>query len=340
MKVFTATAAGKFAFADIAIPEVEDYEVLVKHEGCVICNSTEWMIVDKLFATKDYPIVLGHESFGKVVKVGNKVKNFKLGDRVICSNAIPKGYDGKYYSTWGGFSEYGIAGDYDALIEDKQSVEGEYAYRKRYIANNKIDENLPIEKACLVFPLAETASCILQVPEVVGNDVAVFGTGMAGYTLAMFAKLGGAKSVTIFGRRQERADKALALGVDYAKLSSQAYEEDKKYQVVFEATGNSEVYAKGLPFLAENGILAVYAVSVTPYQFDLNFVPTNHTVRIVGPRVKSAVDFVQGLMAQDKIPVDKLLTHVWDFSQAEEAMWKVKNGEVIKGLVKIGQEGK
>ena len=109
---------------------------------------------------------------------------------------------------------------------------------------------------------------------------------------------------------------------------------------MFEATGNSEVYAKGLPFLAENGILAVYAVSVTPYQFDLNFVPTNHTVRIVGPRVKSAVDFVQGLMAQDKIPVDKLLTHVWDFSQAEEAMWKVKNGEVIKGLVKIGQEGK
>ncbi|MBR1968462.1 MAG: zinc-binding dehydrogenase [Clostridia bacterium] len=160
---------------------------------------------------------------------------------------------------------------------------------------------------------------------------------MAGYTLAMFAKLGGAKTVTIFGRRQERANKALELGVDYAKISSQAYEEDKKYQVVFEATGNSEVYAKGLPFLEENGILAVYAVSVTPYKFDLSNVPTNHTVRIVAPQVKSAVDFVQGLMADGKIPMDKLLTHVWDFSQAEEAMWKVKNGEVIKGLVKIGE---
>ena len=42
-------------------------------------------------------------------------------------------------------------------------------------------------------------------------------------------------------------------------------------------------------------------------------------------------------LSEDKIPVDKLLTHVWDFSQAEEAMWKVKNGEVIKGLVKIEQ---
>lgn len=335
MKVFTATGAGKFAFADIPVPEVEDYEVLVKNEGCVICNSTEWMIVDKLFGTKAYPVVLGHESFGKVVKIGNKVKNFALGDRVICSNAIPKGYNGTYYSTWGGFAEYGIAGDYEALIADGQSVEGEYAYRKRYLANNKIDNTLPIEKACLVFPLAETASCILQVPELVGKDVAVFGTGMAGYTLAMFAKLGGAKSVTIFGRRQERANKALEFGVDYAKISSQAYEENKKYEVVFEATGNSEAYAKGLPFLAENGILAVYAVSVTPYGFDLNNVPSRYTVRIVEPRVKSAVDFVQGLMEQGKIPVEKLLTHVWDFSQAEEAMWKVKNGEVIKGLVKI-----
>ena len=339
MKVFTATGAGKFAFADIAVPEVEDYEVLVKNEGCVICNSTEWMIVDRLFGTKDYPVVLGHESFGKVVKVGNKVRNFQLGDRVICSNAIPKGYDGKYYSTWGGFAEYGIAGDYDALIEDGQSVEGEYAYRKRYSANNKIDKNLPIEQACLVFPLAETASCILQVPELVGKDVAVFGTGMAGYTLAMFAKLGGANSVTIFGRRQERADKALEFGVDYAKISAQAYEEDKKYQVVFEATGNSEVYAKGMPFLEENGVLAVYAVSVTPYRFNLNRMPNNHTVRIVEPRVKSAVEFVQGLMAEGKIPVAKLLTHIWEFSQAEEAMWKVKNGEVIKGLVKIEEKG-
>ncbi len=335
MKIFIATAPNKFSFAEIDIPKVEDYEVLVKHEGCVICNSTEWMIVDKLFNTKSYPVALGHESFGKVVKVGNKVKNFKLGDRVICSNAIPKGYDGKYYSTWGGFAEYGIAGDYDAIISDGERVDGEYSYRLRYSSNNKIDENLPIEKACLVFPLAETASCILQVPELIDKDVSVFGTGMAGYTLALFARLGGAKSVTVFGRRKERLDKALELGVHFAKFVDDAYSENKKYQVVFEATGNSQAYKNGLPFLDENGILAVYAVSVTPYQFDLNRMPKNHTVRIVSPQVKQAVDFVQGLMAEDKIPIDKLLTHVWDFSQAEEAMRKVKAGEVIKGLVKI-----
>ena len=73
MKVFIVTAAGKYAFADMDIPEVEDYEVLVKHEGCLICNCTDRKIIHRLFATKNYPVALGHESFGKVVKVGNKV---------------------------------------------------------------------------------------------------------------------------------------------------------------------------------------------------------------------------------------------------------------------------
>ena len=337
MKIFIAKGPGEFGYADIPIPRPEDYEVLVKNEGCVICNSTEWNIVDRLYATPAYPVALGHESFGKVIKVGNKVKNFKLGDRVICANAIPKKFDGTYHSTWGGFAEYGIAGDFDALIEDGQSVTDEYQYRRRYNANRKIDKDLPIEKAALVFPLAETASCIMQVPEVVGKDVAVFGTGIMGYTLAMFAKLSGAKSVTVFGIIEDRLPMALELCADYAKLSSLAYEEDKKYQVVFEATGNAKVFADGLPFLDENGILAVFGVSQFPYQFDMKRVPTNYGVRIVSPKTKTAIDFVQKLIHEGKVPTEKLLTHVWSFDEAEKAMWLVKKGEVIKGLVKIGE---
>ena len=37
----------------------------------------------------------------------------------------------------------------------------------------------------------------------------------------------------------------------------------------------------------------------------------------------------------DKIPMDKILTHVWPFAEAEKAMRQVKNGEVMKGLVLI-----
>ena len=337
MKVLIVTAPNEFAFADMDIPEAEDYEVLVKHEGCLICNSTDRKIIDRLFATKNYPVALGHESFGKVVKVGNKVRNFQLGDRVICSNAIPKGYDGKYYSTWGGFAEYGIAGDYDALIEDGQSIEGEFAYRKRYIANYKIDETLPAEQAGLVFPLAETASSIMQTPEIKGKDVAVFGTGFAGYTLAMFAKKMGAKSVTVFGKRAERIALAKAIGIENARYADEAYTENKKYDVVFEATGKHDVFARGLPFLQENGYVIIHGAYVAPYEFNLSATPVNYHIRTVNPNVGEAIGYVQELIRKGEIPIDALLTHVWEFSQIEQAFRQVQNGEVVKGLVKINK---
>ena len=111
MRAFAAFAPDRIEEIELPIPEPDDYEVLVKNEGCVFCNSTDKMIVEHLFATKAYPVVFGHESFGRVVKVGARVKNFKLFDRVICANAIVNGYNGDFYSSWGGFAEYGIVTD-------------------------------------------------------------------------------------------------------------------------------------------------------------------------------------------------------------------------------------
>ena len=335
MKAFAVTGPGTFTFVDIDIPEIDDYEVLVKNEGCSICNTTDWMITDRLYATKDYPVLLGHESFGKVIKIGKKVRNYKLGDRVICANARPTGYDGTYYSSWGAFAEYGVAGDYHALVEDGQPMDGAYAYRNRYFSNDKIDPNLPAEKATLVFPMSETASCILQVPEVKDEDVAIFGAGTVGCTLALFAKLYGAKSVTVFDIRKEKAEQAVAIGADYAALSDEAYTAGKKYGVVYEATGKNTVFERGLPFLKENGVLAVYGVSTLPYHFNLNAVPTNWHYRTVSPRPVDAIPFVEDLLWKDKLPVSKILTHIWPFAEAEKAMRQVKNGEAMKGLVLI-----
>ena len=114
MYAYAAFSPNRVEKVRLPIPEPDDYEVLIKNEGCVFCNTTDKMIVENLFATPDYPVVFGHESFGKVVKVGKRVTKYRLGDRVICSNAIVTGYDGTFYSSWGGFAEYGIAGDLEA----------------------------------------------------------------------------------------------------------------------------------------------------------------------------------------------------------------------------------
>ena len=136
MKAYAAFSADEIRQVTLPIPEPDDYEVLVKNEGCVFCNTTDRMIIDELFATPAYPVVFGHEDFGTVVKVGSKVTKYKLGDRVICANAIVNGYNGEYYSSWGGFAEYGIAGDEVAFVKDGGKLEGEKLHynlrRKRW----------------------------------------------------------------------------------------------------------------------------------------------------------------------------------------------------------------
>ena len=339
MKVYAAFSPEEIRQVDLPVPEPDDYEVLVKNEGCVFCNTTDRMIVERLFAAKAYPVVFGHESFGHVVRAGARVRKFRPGDRVICANAIVCGFDGTYYSAWGGFAEYGIAGDLDAYLADGHMLDAANAYRGRYAANLIIPDDLPPEKAALAFPLAETASAALQVGDLTGKHVVVAGTGIAGYSLTYFCRAYGAASVTALGRRASRLAVSSALGADAVCTGTEALTERMKAlggaDVVFEATGNYAVFEKGLPFLREGGILAVYAVPHRPYALDLRSSPRSFRYQRIDPRVPEALDNVCRLLREDKLPWQMLLTHTWGFDELPEAFEQVRAGEVIKGLVKM-----
>ncbi len=338
-RALAALGKGTLAEVSVAIPEPDDYEVLVKNEGCVFCNTTDRMIVEDLFQTPAYPTLIGHESFGRVIKVGKKVKKFALGDRVICSNAIVSGYDGTYYSTWGGFAEYGIAGDLAAYLADHGTLDEKNAYRARYEANEIIASDLTYEEAALAFPLAEVASALRQVTDMNEKNVVIIGTGIVGYFFTYFAKTYGAKSVTVLGRRQSRLDVAKRIGADQTFID---IDEASAYlnalggaDVVLECSGNYQALENGLPYLREGGIFAVYAVPKQPYSFQLLKCPRRFSYQRIDPAVSEAIGEVCELLKAKKVPIDVFLTHTWRFEEAAEAYQEVCKGNVIKGLVVI-----
>ncbi len=339
MKAFAAFSPNEIKAVTLPVPAPDDYEVLVKNEGCVFCNSTDRMIVEKLFATKAYPVVFGHESFGRVIRVGKRVKKYKLGDRVICSNAIASGFDGTYYSSWGGFAEYGIAGDLEAYLADHKVLDEENAYRARYAANSIIPSDFPPEQASLIFPLAETASALLQAGDVKEKTVAVVGTGIVGYFFTYFAKMYGASHVVCLGRRRERLEIAEKIGADatYIDVSEAAADLQARggADFVFECSGNYRVFENGIPYLKENGILAAYAVSKEPYVFDFSKCPRAFSYKRIDPDVPKALDFVCDLMRSGKVPTELFLTHQWHFDEVPKAFSELLSGNVIKGLVTI-----
>ena len=69
---------------DIPMPQINEYEALVKMNCCMVCNGTDLDIIDGgVREACNYPLVLGHESVGRIIDLGSKVTSYKLGDLVL-----------------------------------------------------------------------------------------------------------------------------------------------------------------------------------------------------------------------------------------------------------------
>ncbi|MEK3833149.1 NADP-dependent oxidoreductase [Paenibacillus sp. FSL M7-0896] len=69
---------------DIPVPEISDYEVLVKVKAAAV-NHLELLIATgsvKLIQDYEFPLTLGNELTGVVEKMGKKVAGFKVGDAI------------------------------------------------------------------------------------------------------------------------------------------------------------------------------------------------------------------------------------------------------------------
>lgn len=66
---------------ELPIPTPSASEVLIKVSTCGVCR-TDVHIVDGELPDLSYPSIPGHQIVGTIVKLGDKVTNFKVGDRV------------------------------------------------------------------------------------------------------------------------------------------------------------------------------------------------------------------------------------------------------------------
>ena len=109
MKAAVITEEYSLEVWDVPEPEPGDYEVLCRITYGSTCAGTDLRLMRGGHPNPvSYPAVLGHESVGRVISVGKKVKNFKEGD-LITRVGIPVIPEAGLGICWGGFSEYGIA---------------------------------------------------------------------------------------------------------------------------------------------------------------------------------------------------------------------------------------
>ncbi len=335
MKAAVLDTEGKLHVQDIPVPPIPEYGALVRIEYGSTCAGTDARLMRKQHPNPvSYPAVLGHESTGVVVEVDQKVRNFKVGDRITRVGTIPN--DG-ISVCWGGFAQYGIALDWMAMEED--GIDRSKWFKNR--VNKVIPEDIDPKDGPMIITWRETLSYFQRLKVSESANVLVCGSGANALAFVAHAVYNGNRAAVIGSPK--RAEDPIRLGavasIDY---HSENIEEQLReifpegIDVIIDGVGSSDNVNRALPLINEDATVAVYGwndrkgYGINPFCTKNNFKvycagydePETHdeVIKRIREGKLKAEDWYD---KKDPLPLDRIA----------EAYERLKNREAYKYLI-------
>lgn len=259
MKAAVLNKDGALEIRSVPIPSINPYQVLVKMVYGSTCAGTDQRLMEKKHPYPvSYPSILGHESIGRAITVGDKVTTFKVGDLIsrVGAPAMPQIGLG---ICWGGFAQYGIATDYLAMERDGVPRSEWEKSRVQKLIPADIDEKI----APMMITWRETLSYTTRLGVKKGDHVLICGSGANSLAFIFHCVYVGAKVVTIgSSTRSELNISAGAIAnIDYK--SGDLFNQLKTFfpkgiDYIIDAVGLVQNSNTALPLLKKGGTIGVY----------------------------------------------------------------------------------
>lgn len=266
MKACITDGKGNVKLEDIPMVTCGPYQCLCKIDACATCSGTDKKLVNGMFDWADkYPAILGHEGVGTVIECGSKVKNFKVGDRVLRpSVALPGTMYGKLASWMGNFAEYGLVTDIKAMENPTSDIDP-FGYT-RYQQVIPQDCNISNADATMLIMLKEVAGACKGAGIKANQTVLVLGAGAVAQAMCFFSNAAGAK-VIVAARRDDALQGCLACGATHAinitkaDFVSSVLELTNKrgVDIIMDAAGDANFAISAGSLLVDGGGIASYA---------------------------------------------------------------------------------
>lgn len=342
MRAVVVTQTGKLEVVQIAQPKPGPYQALVKTEVAALCNATDSKLISGHFpGVQKFPIVLGHEGAGIVQEVDHRVRNFKCGDRVI-GGLIFNFAEPGLNSGWGGFCDYTLVTDHDAMVTDGVA-DAAHNWFECYEIQRCVDADIAPEDAVLLCMWREVYGGFNDFSIKAGDRILVFGAGPVGLSFVKIGKLLGLKWIGVVDPHAHKRAVARRLGADadYSPSEVQALHKEMKggLDAIIDAVGNEKIINLALPLVKMGGSVCVYGVlsapSMTvnkelgPYNFNLYIHqwPTRWRER---EAQKPLCDWIR----QGRLKASEFVTHEFPMDKIADAFDAVRRGEVIKCLLR------
>jgi len=261
MKAAIFYAPGQVSLENINIPDIGPDEVLVKVRAALTCGTDRktYLRGHHLFAP---PFVFGHEFAGDIVEVGNEVKNFTPGMRVVAANSAP--CNSCFYCKNG---EHSLC---DSLFIQLSGAFAEYIKIPGIIVSQNLlqfPKKVSYKEAAFLEPLSCVVHGIEESNINLGDTLVINGAGPIGLMFLQVAKLKGAR-VIITDILEERLKLAMKLGaykvINISKVQNPVEEvkkltEDKRgTDAAIEAVGLPEVWEQTISMVRKGGTVNLF----------------------------------------------------------------------------------
>jgi L-iditol 2-dehydrogenase len=259
MKAVAATAPGKVEVVEIPMPEIEDYECLVKVRACGLCNGTDLKIIEDEVSTNpvEFPVILGHEGVGEVVQRGKRVRNIRQGDVYLNFHGrIMPGT--RFNSMWAHMVEYGVLPDY--AVMDEMGIGG-----PRYSGSLLLPPDIDPVDGGVILTLKECFSAVRNFGFQAGQSTLVYGDGPVGLALVNFLRMAGAAWVGCVGHQPHRLQWIARHSQPDLLLNSHGESPrerlgDRRVDLVIDAVGSTAVIREASHLLKPGGKVGVLGV--------------------------------------------------------------------------------
>ena len=189
MKALIYKGPKTLEYADVPKPSIKSDEVLLKIKSVGICG-TDLHIYNGGMDLPT-PLIMGHEFSGVIEDVGDDVRNFKAGDRVVGEHVVP--CRKCHYCLEGKpnlcINAKVIGLDLAGALAEYMTIPSDLVY--------KIPDELSFGEAALIEPLSIAIYATKEAGRLLDKNVAVIGQGPIGLLLDQVVKAAGGNVIGI-----------------------------------------------------------------------------------------------------------------------------------------------
>lgn len=349
MKAYVMKHVGEPAWVEKDIPQIGPNDALLRPIVVAPCTTDVHALFDGAVGDKPNQ-TLGHEAVAEVVEVGECVKDFKPGDRVMVPAVTP---NWSSVEAQGGYSSHS-----DGLLKGWRYSNYMDGLFSEYFTCNDADGNLALlpdgvrpEDAVMLSDMLPPAVMAVNYADIqFGDVVLVVGTGAVGLLAIATAYLKGASRVIAVGSRSAGRKAAL----EYGATDVVNYKEGPFSEKVMSLTegrgvdsacicgGGADAYAETIRSVHAGGAIGsavalsqddIISIPAKDWALGMSNMSLKGGSMIGGRRV---MEKLASLLQTGRLDVSKVITHTfhgWDELETALYACRDKKDDYIKSVV-------